>query len=89
MSKSISNFFHNNSLHLLESFAAQQNQIVAPFTVFTWRRIKRMKEKGYFHYKIGEQSYFILDAAELKDYESEKLNAYLKQLAWNKYTDFQ
>lgn len=64
----------------MESVAAHQNQIVVPFDIFTWRRIKSMKEKNYFHFKVGRESYFILDNGILKPAEKEKLENYLMEL---------
>lgn len=83
LSKSFSNYLHNNSLYLMESVAAHNNQLIVPFAIFTWRRIKRMKEQNYFYFKIGRESYFMIDAAALKSYEIEKLNHYLNDLDWN------
>lgn len=84
LSKSFSNFLHYSKLELMESVAKDQGKIIVPFCCFTWRRIRALKEKNIFYFKVGTDLYFIINALDLKQIERDKLEHYLQDLKWNR-----
>lgn len=83
LSKSLSNFLHYSLLDLMESTAAYEKQVLVPFSCFTWRRIRALKDINYFSFKVGKESYFMINPLDLKQIERGKLQNYLDNLNWN------
>lgn len=87
LSKSISNYLKYSTLELMVATAAHQKKIVVPFKCFTWKRIRLLKDLNTFHFKINQETYFIINELDLKAIEKDKLEQYMSELKWN-YTNF-
>ncbi|KOY80204.1 hypothetical protein ADM90_02980 [Lysinibacillus macroides] len=83
LSKSLSNYLHYYLLDLMESAAEHEEYILVPFSCFTWRRIRALKDMNYFSFKVGQESYFMVNPLDLKQLERIKLESYLNELKWN------
>lgn len=83
LSKSLSNYLHYYLLDLMESAAAHEEHVIVPFSCFTWRRIRALKDMNYFSFKVGQESYFMVNPLDLKQLERVKLESYLNELKWN------
>lgn len=83
LSKSLSNYLHYYLLDLMGTAAAHEEQILVPFSCFTWRRIRALKDMDIFSFKIGKVSYFMINPLNLKQIERDKLRGYLDNFKWN------
>lgn len=84
LSKSLSNYLHYYLLDLMGTAAAHEEQILVPFSCFTWRRIRALKDMNYFSFNVGKESYFMINPLDLKQLERNKLLSYLNDLKWNR-----
>lgn len=83
LSKSLSNYLHYYLLDLMGGAATHREQILVPFSCFTWRRIRTLKDMNTFSLKIGKDNYFMVNLLDLKQLERVKLESYLNELKWN------
>lgn len=83
LSKSFSNFLQYSTLSLMVSAATHQEKIVVPFSCFTWKRIRILKDMNMFYFKINQNSYFMISELDLKAIEKNKLTQYMDELKWN------
>lgn len=83
LSKSMSIFLDNSVLHFMTALATAHNLLVVPFTCFTWKRIKRLKEQQTFYFQSGKYRYFLIDPHEMKPNETQKYEAHLLEFGYS------
>lgn len=74
LGKSMTNYMRNAQLHLLTQAAAHDNKLVVPFSCFSWKRIRKLKDQQTFFTKINNTTYFIIAHDQLTRLEQEKFD---------------
>lgn len=83
LSKSMSIFLDHSVLHFMTSLAAAHNLLVVPFSCFTWKRVKSLKEKKTFYFQSGKYRYFLVAATAMKAHETKKYEAHLLEYGYS------
>lgn len=71
----MTNYMRNAQLHLLEQAAQFEQKIVVPFACFHWKRIRKLKDLNTFYVKINNETYFVINNADLTPLEQQKYKA--------------